>query len=509
MSMSNFFGIQDDLEAKKMLLQREIVDKNYNKLQFVDYCSTRKPGGDDLQNWNISELEAVIKDFVRIHEEEERAKAFLPSSSSPQPPNVSNNKMSLDLLSQYNLNMISFTKEIKCKKIEPGILSNKDITVEIRNPKSNTTSLLSSNYISYEVFTSVTNWVVTRRFSDFLWLRETLRKFYPRQYVPPMASKKIGGRRFEEDFVLKRMGLLNKFINITVKNEIFKVSDPLISFLSIEDRNQFEFKMKELSNYQPSLFIEDMRTIDGKVKLLEDRGTENLNKNINMYFQMQSQLFQNLSYNMKNFYLNISAACTNLEEAQKDFETLSLLNSKVMLNEEVVRNYKELGIFFKNWKRILFNQNEIIHSHIRTFYKYVKMEGNAFKELTTSWEELKNKYDSENKKLMNKKEKLWTTMDITKWEIMEDFLKIDRLLLFRDKGYAFAKMCTNETKQVQCLLDQLNYANWVNNEQLKELVKRQGNEILLNTKAFTQDIYPSLTDMLDVWGNLDSFIQTM
>ncbi|MCQ2817704.1 MAG: hypothetical protein MJ252_10610 [archaeon] len=504
-NMNSFFGIEDDLTMKKTLLQREIVEKNYNKVQFVDYCSTRKQGGDDLQNWTVSELQAVIKDFVRIHEEEEKSRYFTqPSQTQP-----SSNKISMEQLTPHNLNSVSSTREIECRKIEPSVLNNKEITVDVRNPKSNTTSLLSSNYISYEVVTSSTNWQVIRRFSDFLWLRETLKRFFPRIYIPPMPNKKLGGRRFEEDYVLKRMNLLKKFINNVVSSELLKASEPLISFLSIIDRNQFEFKMKELSAYTPSAYVEETRTLDGKAKLLEDIGMQNLNKNISLYYQLQGQLIQNLSYNMKCYYTNIGAACTNLENVQKDFEILTMLNSKVLMKEEVINNYKELGIFCKNWKRILFNQNEIMKKHIRDFYKYIKMEGIAFSELIVSWDELNKRFDSENKKLLSRKEKLWTTMDISKWEIMEDFLKIDRLLLYRDKGYAFAKMCTKDTQAVNSLQNQLFYANYLNNSQLRELIEKQAKDMLKNTKDFSTELYPTLTDMLDVWGNLNSFFQTI
>ena len=73
-----------------------------------------------------------------------------------------------------------------------------------------------------------------------------------------------------------------------------------------------------------------------------------------------------------------------------------------------------LEIFFKNWKRIIENQNEIIKIKIKDFFKFQKMERVAYSELIYSKEVLKNKYLNENKKLMNKKEKLYSTMDITK-----------------------------------------------------------------------------------------------
>lgn len=499
MSMSNFFGLDDDLQKKKDLLQREIINKNYNRVQFVDYCSSRKENGDDLQNWTLSELESVINDFVKLHQD--------PNTNNI---NITQNQIkdiTLDSFDYNKPNNATITKEIQCRKIEPSVLSNKDIKVEVKNPKvNNSNSFLSSNYITYDVITPETNWSVSRRFSDFYWLRETLKKFFPRIYVPPMAKKKIGGRRFEEDYVLKRMHLLNVFINECMQNELFKASEPIVSFLSIIDRTQFEFKMKELSSYIPSEYIEEMRTLDGKVKLTEDTKAENLNKNISLYFQLQNKLIANVTYNMSNFYSNMEAAVCNLQEIDKDFDTLKLLNNKVLNKEQIINNYSELSKFIKSWKKIMFNQKEIFNKRIKVFFKHIQMEGEAYSELITSWSELKSKFESERQKLQTKKEKLWATMDISKWEIMEDFAKIDRLLLFRDKVYAFAKMCTKDTQRVQGLYNQLNYANWVNNEQLKILINKQSDDMVKNTQKFAEEIQPTLSDMLDTWGKLNSII---
>jgi hypothetical protein len=71
----------------------------------------------------------------------------------------------------------------------------------------------------------------------------------------------------------------------------------------------------------------------------------------------------------------------NLEEVQKDFNLLSMLNKKFINKEDIIKSYNILELFFKNWKRILFNQNEIIKDNIRDFFKYINMETLSFDEL--------------------------------------------------------------------------------------------------------------------------------
>ena len=41
----------EELELKRNLLQKEIVEGNYNKEQFIDYCLALKPYGDDISQW--------------------------------------------------------------------------------------------------------------------------------------------------------------------------------------------------------------------------------------------------------------------------------------------------------------------------------------------------------------------------------------------------------------------------------------------------------------------------
>ncbi len=176
------------------------------------------------------------------------------------------------------------------------------------------------------------------------------------------------------------------------------------------------------------------------------------------------------------------------------------------MKEEVTKTYEELSIFFKNWKRMQFNQNEIIRHQIKDFFKYVKMEGNAYEELINSREEIRKKYQNENTKLKAKKDKLWSSMDASKWEIT-DMSKIDGILLFRDRDYAYAKMCTKDTLEVDNLRMQLDYANKSNIDELRNLIAKYSIGFNQNIKEFTNALYPSLNDGLTIWSGLNSYAQ--
>lgn len=134
------------------------------------------------------------------------------------------------------------------------------------------------------------------------------------------------------------------------------------------------------------------------------------------------------------------------------------------------------------------------------------MEGLAYTELIQSREIVKGKYKIEEARVNAKKEKLWASMDLNKWEIIDEFNKIDRTLLCRDKTYAMAKMCTRDTQSLENMHQQLGYSNKMNMDQLKKLTDMNSVRFINNIKAFAEEFYPTLTEGINVWSALNSFI---
>lgn len=487
------------LNLKQEIIKAEILDKNYDKDKFLHFILSKKEHGDDLSKWSLLELNDAIVEFIKMEKGESKAE-----EGKKMDVNVDIEKLRICNTKEENDKV--YEKEIICKKLEKTVINDKDVKVIVRNPKASDTTFLQSTFITYEVLTESQEWLVRRRFSDFEWLRSILCKCFPRLVVPPLPPKKIGNRRFEEDFILKRMMFLQKFIDGVLENESFKTSEALIAFLSMIDRGQFDSKMREMTTFQPSPYAEDLKTLTGKITVVDDQENEKYYVNINNYFKLQGQLFDRLNYNMKNFYVNVSAACTNLEEVQKDFETLQLLNTKVLMKDEITKSYEELAVFIKNWKRIMFNQNELIKTHIKDFFKYIKMEGFAYIELIQSRNIIKEKYQIEYQRVTSKKEKLWQTMDLGKWEIIDEFNKVDRVLLLKDKTYAMQKMCTRDTQSLENIHKQLGYANKMNMEELKRLIDTNAKRFVENLKTFSESFYPTLNDGISVWSTLTNYI---
>lgn len=134
------------------------------------------------------------------------------------------------------------------------------------------------------------------------------------------------------------------------------------------------------------------------------------------------------------------------------------------------------------------------------------MEGMAYSELIQSREVVKVRYVAEEARVSGKKERLWQSMDISKWEIMDEFNKIDKVMLCRDKNYALKNMCTKDTQALENLHQILGYANKSNMEELKKMIEANAVRFGDNMKAFAEEFYPSLTDGINVWSTLNRYL---
>ena len=197
---------EQDIEMKQNLIKSTIIDKNYDKNAFFNFCmNKKKEGGDDLDNWTIEELNSVINEFIeeqnkilsnnQLREEQYRRQREMAQNIQLNITDINQNYQ--EQPKPQNLSSIEFN----CNILPKSFLNGKQIKVTIQNPKPVEMGLFSSNYIVYEIQTNILpdkiNWLVNRRYSDFINLRTALQNQFPNNLVPPLPGKKMGGRRFE------------------------------------------------------------------------------------------------------------------------------------------------------------------------------------------------------------------------------------------------------------------------------------------------------------------------
>ena len=158
---------EEEIQQKQQLLQTEIIDKNYDKTSFINFCLSKKENGDDLSNWTISELQGIIKEFQDSQQQEQPHEEKIEEQKPTENPKDKKegeeiNKENVEKLEKFNADEAKNFKEktIECRKLDKTELNDKTVTVEVKNPTEKSGGIFSKSFILYDVITSPMNWNV-------------------------------------------------------------------------------------------------------------------------------------------------------------------------------------------------------------------------------------------------------------------------------------------------------------------------------------------------------------
>ena len=93
------------------------------------------------------------------------------------------------------------------------------------------------------------------------------------------------------------------------------------------------------------------------------------------------------------------------------------------------------------------------------------------------------------------------------WDI-ENMVENEKLMLFNDKKYAFDKMCSSDTKNVNNLYDMVCYLNYTINEEFKTFISRQSKKFIINIKEFSEEFKNNLNKAVESWSQMASLVIT-
>ena len=447
---------------------------------------------------------------------------YIKSKAPPLPTNIIPKKLldnvdPLTIISEIKMDnfekiLKNSIKAVDCLRLEKTNLNDLTILVNVSNPRVINNSLFSTNYVLYDVSTPKYNWLVNRRYSDFIWLKDCLKNLFPGDILPILPKKKIGNRRFEQDFLNKRTEGLQKFLNDIVNNEKYKATEVLSMFLSCSERSIFEQQMKSISPkllYKQTVY--NIQNFEGKNKIIEininnEKEVISHFNSIYNFLNGQNEILDNLQKNLINYKKYMAQAFHFLEEAENNFSKLTMMLTKVNISETINNVYENYEIFFKNWKRVQDNQCFIIKEMIKKFFKDVKIKSDGLVENLEKTQNFQEDYLSQKTKLMAKKESLWNQMDVSKWELNQAD-QIDSNRLFHDKLYAQEKMCFKETLDLNIKRELLGYYCYHNHMNFKHLIDELNKRYNQNINDFSNKLYPSLTDGINVWSDLVTHIQ--
>ena len=400
---------------------------------------------------------------------------------------ISNNYNTTSMNDNLNHNYMSFTPEtglmseheeqtdvygitnfetILCSISEKSEMSRyENIHIEMTLGEKVPRTFFTKAYMTFIITTSPINLKVKRRYSDFEWLRQILLSFYSSSVIPPIPKKnKIGGDRFDETFLLKRIRTLEKFLNFLMEDPVIRVSQILYDFLSIEEPEKFAEKKKYYNNFKLPLYLRDYKSPTGKLDIAVNEEREIIYQNIKDHIELNQELLSKLNKNLKLLNGELSVVINRMDEISKNCEDLFLNSVKYCDANDIKISYYQLNDLFKHWSTTLKKNATLINVNIREYFKYTKNTYRSMKELLNVVDNYKQNYYKSKRNLITKKEDLFKKSDVSKWDLGPN-KDMNVLNLLKDKNVALPKMLCSETNVVINLKQLYGYyLNSANNE---------------------------------------------
>ena len=245
---------EDDLNEKQAFLRETILEKGYDAEDFMRLLQEKKgESGLDLISWTMNELKDAVKEFISkkssefvplVEEEEKKDNNNIENKNEEENKNQNeqneeneNNLAApeeaydLDKFSQEHPEGSSQKEEYGKTTINEftGFTDKEGIIVKVSSPEKKEGGIFSKSFISYLVETAPFNFRTRKRYSDFLWLRNSLSLIYSHCVIPPLCKKNYVDR-FSEVLINKRMRSIEKFIQGLLIHPLIKNSQILYDF---------------------------------------------------------------------------------------------------------------------------------------------------------------------------------------------------------------------------------------------------------------------------------------
>lgn len=282
------------------------------------------------------------------------------------------------------------TSTLKSKACESNHITEcKEIQVKVSEPQIIGGGIFSKKYVVYTVTTDPLDWVVKRRYSDFLWLREVLITLNICSYLPPLPPKKAAGN-LEGKIMQKRQQFLNQFMVVLIKDPSMRGSNHVLNFLKETDEKKFK-KYKNSSKAKKPETVYQTINLDGIAhveysdcsKIYDPQmnyinQTEALKKKIKQKCSMLMDDEKRLSENLKKY----ADIVKELEECQK----------KIPDNEQKAEVLDLLKNSLEDWSKHEADNVAAIDQDMRVPFSYSRKEMLVLKEIIKEKEGLYANY---------------------------------------------------------------------------------------------------------------------
>ena len=548
--------MEENQEIKQSYLRKEILEKNYDANLFLEFLITKKgENASDINNWTIEELKVVVSEFKKNQKESQ--KENIPTNSIPEdlPPaenqilkintivstpfcskdslklnedlnnslynedgnrdwlfmnQPENERYSRYSFSNYNNSSNLNIEEINCLEPDhsPFEEFNK-IRILVNPPKKEYEStglkgfFIKSIYYSF-LLENIPNKKnkIKRRYTDFEWLRKTLYRLFPGNYIPPLPKKSLNINKPEK--VDKYQKYVQYFVDGLMEDKLLKNSSIIYLFFTTEQERELISLMDKYDKVQKPRNMEYYYSRQGNIMLDENILKREKKKellDIKVDISKNNKIFGELNVALKSLEKEMKQVCDRMTEISNLFKKLydmSINNSEKL---GICKYYSDLSLFFKEYGNNEFQQMKNISEELKFHLKYLNLH------YTVSIDELYNTFKFQHdlyfqvaENLKQKKETLYKNMDIEKWELNPE----DRNIDYNDKNLIMKKMLPSDTKIVNDIKKYLiYYATQLNNENLriKDMLENKNNTNFKKLKDKSKQILNEFSGFLELMNS--------
>ena len=522
--------MEDEQEIKQSYLRKEILEKNYDTQLFLNFLMTKKgENASDINNWTIDELETAVTEFKKTQNNNESQNTssnyiledlppaeneilqinslLTPSSNKKNEYNDNERNNELNFfneeqgnewlfmkresngrfsISNYiNVNNNIYTEEIYCLEPDHSPFANyKKIKIKVSSPKKEYDSSGLKGFfiktIYYSFLLEITELKLNRRrrYTDFEWLRKTIFRLYPGNYIPPLPLKSLNINKPEK--IEKYQLYIQRFVDGIMDDILLKNSSLIYLFFSTEKEKDLISLMEKYDKVPRPKNLKYFYSRDGKIELDETilkKPKKNELLDIKINISKNNSIYDNLNKSLKNLCKEMKQVSDRMIEISNLFKQIYELSINNSEKNSFCKCYSDLSLFFKEYGNMEFKEMKVVSNHIKNYFKFVNMQYNiSLKELYNSFEYEHDLYLKVSENLKHKKETLYNNKEYEKWELKNEDINID----FNDKELVMKKILPKETAVVNEIKKYLiYYATQLNSEniRLKDIITEQNNSL--------------------------------
>lgn len=392
---------RESFEEKQKYIKENILEKGYDPDIFMEFLLNKKKEMSlNLNNWTMLEIRDATNEFLQLY----------------PVPFENNTKIKKDKEND-NFNIIIDEKEeilpqekyVSCGLIEETLISKENkIEIKVSEPQIEKGGIFSFSYSSYLIKTSPVSLEVRRRYTDFIWLYNILKKHFVNCIIPPLFKKKD---KLIKEKMEKKIYFLEKFLNDISIHPLLRNSNIFYDFISIKNEKEFIEKKNKYEKTEAPSNIKKIKTLNGETKVSISYDNEQYFQNIKEKLSAEENIFDKLISNYKILLNNIQQTSTKINDISKILGELYNHKNIYFESECTSGSYSSLIKVMIEWSEFQNKNIELIRKSIINFIKYIKQEFSSFKDLYNTVENDKNYYYKKKQKLLEAKEALFSRIE--------------------------------------------------------------------------------------------------